>query len=198
MKVLIVLLCMGGGMFVLCCGGVIYIFSSVAKGVSNSPEDARRITQEIVEMDVPDRYTPMQSFEIEKIPFLPFIPSTKGAIYQGGEQNILMIFEIDIPAEDLGPDGTEEMRRAIEQQQGAQSLPQIEVDEQETEIRQYEIQGEQVDVIFAKGIDPETQQAMRQVTAVFSSENGVVMILLVATEEFYDEDEIDTMFKSMK
>ena len=59
-KVLIILLCVGGGSFVLCCGGGIYWFSSNFNA-SVDPAAVEEVTAEIAEIEIPDGFQPMQS-----------------------------------------------------------------------------------------------------------------------------------------
>ena len=52
-KVVIVLVCVFGGLFVLCCGVGIYFVSNAADSVTESPEDVIAITQDIVDIEIP-------------------------------------------------------------------------------------------------------------------------------------------------
>ena len=75
-KILIVLLCIFGGMFVLCCGGVVFFFYQLVPTESNGSEDVIAVQKEIADVDLPEEIKPKQSRRIDN-----FLLSLKLAIF---------------------------------------------------------------------------------------------------------------------
>ena len=192
-KVLIVLLCAGGGMFVLCCGGVIYIASNATNSMAESPEEVIAITQDIVEIEIPEQFVPQDGLDLDMI-----FMQMKIAAYSSTEADgMLMLMEMKVSG--LTPEEQEpEMRKAMRQQMGNQNFGEKELDLKKTETRTFTIRGRDIDFQFAEAEDPETGVAYRQVSGVFQGKGGTAFLMLQIEEEGYDEDVIVKMIESIK
>lgn len=100
-KVVLILACVFGGLFLLCCGGVIYFFWQVRKGfeVSDDPDTVAAVRREILDIELPPGYRPRQSFKMDiQIFNIQDIPKVKGVFYDTGKENgVLMLMEISNP-----------------------------------------------------------------------------------------------------
>ena len=79
MKIFVILLSIFGGIMLLCCGVGVYFFLQIKKGVSDDPAVVSKVTQEIVTIEIPKEFSPVQSVVVD----VPVIPKIKMVIYQG-------------------------------------------------------------------------------------------------------------------
>jgi hypothetical protein len=193
MKVLIVLLCMGGGMFVLCCGGGIFFFSKSANSSTEDPREVIAITQDIVEITIPEQFVPQGGINLDII----FMQMKVAAYTSTSGDGMLMIMEMNVSG--LTPEQQEpEIRKAMRQQMGNQNFGEQELDLIKTETRTFTIRGKEIDFKFAEAEDPNTKTAYRQVTGVFPGKGGTAFLRLQIEEEGYDENAVVKMIESIK
>lgn len=190
-KALIILLSIFGGLLLLCCGGVVYVVSKIKNSASGDPAVVKQVTQEIVTIDIPVEYRPIQSVEMD----LPIIPKIKMAVYQGAtESTSLVLMEINVPAEDIEAQQDEMRNNMKEQGRGGVELENVE----KLPLTEVTIQGQKVPFQFTKGNDPNTGKKIIQVQGVFKGKNGMIMLMLQVPEADYKRENIDKMLKSIK
>ena len=191
MKVLIVLLCGFGGLFVLCCGGGIYVVVKAANSATEVPEEITAITQDIVEIEIPEQFVPEQGIDLNMI----FMKMKMVSYTLTDANGKLMIMEMNIsgvPPEDQEP----QMRQQIRSKNFGEK--ELIVNEEKIETRTFTIRGKEVDFQFAEAEDPQTKTAYRQVSGVFPGKQGTAFLMLQIEEEGYDEDAVVKMIESIK
>ena len=196
MKVLIVLLCVGGGMFVLCCGGGIYVVVKVANSEKHTPEEVIAITNDIVDIEIPAGFkprVPQGGLDLDMI----FMQMKVVAYTPTDVDGILKIKEMNVfgaNSEDQEP----KMRRTMRQPMGNQDFGEKELILNKTEPRAFTIRGKEVNFKFAEAEDPDTGTAYRQVSGFFPGKEGTVLLMLQIEEEGYDEEAVVKMIESIK
>ncbi len=194
MKIVLVLLCLGGGMFLLCCGVGFYLFSQFKPEIKqNDPQAAAKTAQEIVSIEVAEQFQPSDSIKISGEVF-GFGMKMKMATYrpvkgQGG-LNLMQVHTTNMPKEFQDAQARQQMK-----QQGFDNR-QLNIEQAET--REFEIRGQKVPFLFTKAKDAQTGKVFRQVTGTFADKKGIVMLMLQVEEEFYDEEAVVRMLESIK
>jgi len=189
MKVLIILLCVGGLFVLVCCGGGIYLASQMDMDVNDDPEATKKVTAEIIDIEIPEVFEPKSSMSMNWIFF-----EMKLAAYEAKDnKGMLMITEIDMPMAEGDEQQQAEMRKSMQQQNfGERSLTII-----RSESREFEIRGETVKFQFAEAEDA-SDTPFRQVTGAFSGKGGAASLMLQIEEEQYDEEAVVKMLESIK
>lgn len=192
MKVLIILLCVGGGFGVICCGGMFYIGSKAADMVVQAPEKVIALTKEIVEIEIPE-----ESFSAKMgMNFDMFGVSMKMVAYESSPSGgALMLMEMDVPNSGSPEQQATEMRNAMRQQQG---VNQKQLNVGETETKTFTIRGEEIEFQFADAEDPNSKAAFKQITGVFSGKGGTALLLIQVPKESYDEERTVKIIESIK
>jgi hypothetical protein len=178
---------------VLCCGAAgvaVWRFGETAKTFmanmsTNDPEEIRKRTAEMVDIDIPDKYRPLQAVNMVAFQL---------AVYQAdpapdGASGTLTLMEMTMGA---GQEQQEEELRKSMQQQGAGQ--QFDVTKSET--RQIEIGGETIPFEFSEATQGE-QKKFHTVSGVFPGKRGTVMLQLVIPADEYDEAAVLQMLQSI-
>ncbi len=194
-KVLIGLLVAGGLFIVVCCGVGIYFFSRASV---TTPEGVRELTNEIIQIDVPDQFPPQFGVRLNFFG----MGGMKAVIYAddpndpSGSQ--LVILELSVP--DSGDDQLtkEELGRQLEQQGQAEQFQPKDLQDATIETRMLKVQGKEVEFEFIKGKSPDTGTVMHQVTGSFPNDNGIVVLAVQVPEDEYDEEVILKMIESIR
>ncbi len=190
MKVLILLLCLGGGCMLLCCGGIVYIWSQI-EWTQGDPVAAARAAAEIASIDVPDQFQPTDSMKME----FPFglmrmkVVSYKSTAGEGG----LVLTEMQIANVPL-----QEQEAQFRQQLREQGIDDRQLVVKESKSRTFKIRGRQVTFLFAQAKDAQSGAAFRQVSGTFPGKEGTAFLLLQIEEKSYDEEAVVKMIKSIK
>jgi hypothetical protein len=203
-KVLLVLGSLAGVALLACCGGVAFLavrFQGVAKTIAqnlptNNPQEIRARTARIVHIDIPPEFPPLAAIDL-------FV--MKQMIYgkQGGG-SMVMIMEINeamTGGQDAGSarEQRQEIMRQMRQQQGQQAASaDTELDEESSETREFEINGEKVQFEFIRGKSPNGGGPVRQVVGLFPGRQGTVMLMVMVPESEYDEAAIAKMIESIR
>lgn len=191
-KVVIVLVCVFGGLFVLCCGVGIYFMPNFDQSVTESPEEVTAITQDIVDIEIPEEhFLPQMGMDLDMV-----FMQMKMAAYTSKEgDGMLMIMEMKVAGST-----PEEQEAQMREQMRSQNFGEKDliVNEDEIETRTFTIQGKEIEFRFAKAKDPETGTAYRQVSGVFPGKGGTAFLMLQIEEEGYDEDVIVKIIESIK
>ena len=178
-----------GGLIILSCGGCI-IGSIVLfnNAVSEDPAQIKQVAQDITEIDVPDGYDPLFSFNMG---------FTMVAFGQEGDQSGRVLMLMAFP-EGMGDEQQmrQQMDQSLREQGKDHNLRQLNV-----ETRTYTIRGEECSVqIMHAEMDDGSE--VRQITAVFTAKDGrpAMLMLMMPEERWADggEQEMEAMFESMR
>jgi hypothetical protein len=194
-KVLLILGGVGGLFLLLCCGGLAIVGYKFKEAVGNlvttDPELIKTRTQDIVTIEVPPGFKPVQAMDMVVM---------RMVVYNGdgGDQSsVFMIMEFDKTMmqgnKKQQQDQMLQQMRAQQAQQGSNGDIQVE----ETQTREFTIAGRKTEFSFVKGKSNDGK-AVRQVTGSFPTVDGVAMLFLMVPEEKYDEAAIDRMLQSIQ
>jgi hypothetical protein len=200
-KFVLILGSIAGVCLLACCGGVVFMgwkFQNIAKDfMTMDPEVVRQRTEEIIHIDIPDDYAPTHAMKIDLMNV-----KMKQVAYQrkGSAGSMLMIMETtQPPMQGASPkQQREQMRQAMRQQAQQQGQANDEIDEQSSESREFTINGESVPFEFIKGTAAQGGVPTRQVVGIFPGREGTVMLMLMAPESEYNEEEIVKMIESIR
>jgi hypothetical protein len=169
--------------------------------ISMSAPEIKQRTQEIVQIEVPEGFVPVQGvkFDVPNVMTLKYVVYTKGA----NTQSLLMLMEMNKAG--MGAPGSadakqqrDEMLQAMRQQQGGGNQFNTAINEESHETREFNVNGKKIEFDFVKGTRPGTAAKARQVVGVFPSKQGVVMLMVIVNEDEYDEESIERMIKSIR
>ena len=187
--------------FVVCCGGagvVAWRFGDAAKKfvtdlTTTDPDEIRRQTAAMVDIDIPDEYQPMQGMNMVAVRMVMYqTPAT-----QDGSQGMLMLMEMAM--QQFGANAKQqeqELRKSMKQQHANQGYT-----SSKSETREIEIRGEKVPFEFVEGTNagtPGQEKKTHMITGVFRGKRGPVMLQLMIPDEDYDEDAVMKMLQSIK
>jgi len=201
-KVLLILGSIAGICLLACCGGVAFLgwkFQGVVQTFAENfttkdPNEIRARTAQIMHIDIPDSYPPLQAFDWMLM---------KQIIYGRQPGPMVMIMEMNEPMQGgQGAAGMKQQRqqmlRQMKQQQGQQpGNLNAEINEESSETREFTINGEKVPFEFIKG--NANGAPSRQVVGLFPGRNATtIMFLLMAPEAEYDEAAVVKMIESIR
>ena len=185
LKIVLWIVAIGVIFFVLLCGGVIFLaYRMVASG--RDPTVVRQVTRTITDIELPERYTPSMSFQLL---------GAKMVFYGQGNSSgrFLMIMQFSSGVQ-TNPD---EMKQQMEQNRQQQAGGPRGIHVEETETRPYSIRGQESQVMITKGVTDDGKKIV-QVTAPFIAKDGsVAMLMLLESEEEWDESEFEQILASM-
>ena len=186
-KILIGFFCLSGFLFLLCCGGLIYIFTQFKIETDQDPILAEQRVKEIADIEIPEGFEP----EVSGTADFFFISATFAAYEHEEADGALILGEVNLEIE-AGPEAEEEIRRAIRQEANERRLKIKSI-----ETREFEIRGETAEFTFAEA-ENEDGEAYRQVAGGFLTEDGTGLLILQLDEEHYDEDAVVKMIESIR
>ena len=174
----------------LCCAGGFFLYSKFDFEVSEDPEAAVALTEEVVEIDIPAGFEPEGLVRMDM-----FVMALDLAIYEYAEAHgMLLVGEIDIVGSDY-EDAREEMRESIEQSDVNEEDMRI----VSTETREFEIRGETARFEFTEAESTETGEPFRQVIGAFPGKNrSFAMVWYQLHEDYYDEAAAIRMIESIE
>lgn len=204
-KVLLILGSIAGLVLLACCGFGAYVFfhvqdfaQNLAKNMNISatqnPAEVRERTQQILRIDIPDDFKPVQAMEFMVMQW---------AVYQGksGPQSMLIIMEMNQQMIDPGRNRDAKQQRD-EMVQQLRQQPQVgtmeEIEEQTHETRTFTIGGKPVEFDFIKGKTRGSQAVVHRVVGVIPTENGIVLLMLTVPDADYNEEQITRMLESIR
>ncbi|MGQ0633920.1 MAG: hypothetical protein ACT4QC_04880 [Planctomycetaceae bacterium] len=192
-KVLLTLGVIGGICALLCCGGMFLVgwqFQKFAKNAMvDDPAAVRQRTDQIVTLEVPPGFEPKQAFDFV---LMRGVVYTKGA----GDDALLVLMEFGNQMIGNQQQQREQMRETLRQQQAQRGGGFPDLQDRETESREYTVKGEKASFEFVKGTTREGK-AMREVSGSFLTQNGVAMLMLRVPAEEYDEAAVVKMIESI-
>lgn len=191
-KVLMILLVVFGILLLACCGGVVYLYQQMKAGLSTDPAVVDRVTSDITDIDLPEKFKPLQSMEMK----IPFGPKMQMVFYRAGKApSVMMMIAVNVPMDEFNEEKQAEIRGNMKPQgEGAPELTDVE------SLKPFDvtIRGEEIRFDFIKGTDSKSGEKMIQVKGVFPGKSGAVMLLLVVTESEFKRAELETLLKSIK
>ena len=193
------LLILLGVLFVLvivaCCGGMIGFGWYFGKSVSEDPDEIIALTQEIVDIDIPEALPPQLSFDM-KIPFSGQ-QVMKWAVYADEATASLLVLASF--GEALQGQDEEALADQIEQslrQQGMASEQNVR--EWQRSTREIEVRGKPVSFDFATGEDVDSGARRIEVTGTFEGAGGSVLFSFSGDAEKFPEETIVEMIESIR
>lgn len=195
-KVLIILLCVFGGIGLLCCGGVVYIGFQFKNGFSEDPETVVSVTKKIAEIEIPATFSPVASVNFD---FWFFPAKVRMVIYQAKDQGgVLTLMEMVIPGAADDKAQEQQFRQNMKQQGQGQNIRDLTI--KKSVQKKFTIRGEEIAFTFAEAVDEASKEKFRQVRGVFpgKEKGSAVMLMLQLREKQYKEAEVVKMIKSIK
>jgi hypothetical protein len=184
----------------LCCGGagiLMWRFGDAAKDfmanmATSDPNEIRQQTKEMVDIEIPDNYTPIQGMNM--VAFQMVMYQTDQS--PDGSPGMLMLMGMSMPGANA-EEQEQQLRQSMQQQRGNQNFK-----ARKTETREIEIKGEKVPFEFSEGTSAEQagqDKTIHMVSGVFrGNENRPVMLQLTLPDDQYDEDAVMEMLQSIK
>jgi len=184
-KVLIVLGAFGGLSLLVCCGGAFYLFRKVQDIAKDATADR---PEKVVLIDPPPGFKQSQSVDM-------FVMRIVGYIHENNPKSTIALVEFNknvFPKMDPAQQRLQ-MRTQLQQQQGQERRIQVE----ETEKRTFTVCGKEVEFEFNVGKDDQGT-VVHEVMGVFETAHGLVLLLLIADEQQYDEAAVVKMIESIR
>jgi len=177
-----------GTLFILCSccgGGVFWVNSLFRQGLITDPVQVRRLGHEIATYTLPEGYNEWLGFD--------FLTAKIIAIVDNPASPEMMIFLMHVPvAEGVNPGETEQQLQGMMQHFNVQAID-FSFDRSEPRL----INGETVDLSYHTGTDGAGVR-YRQVTGLFESERGKVIILAQGPESDWDQGMLDHLLDSIR
>ncbi|KAA0137092.1 hypothetical protein FYZ48_16815 [Gimesia chilikensis] len=187
-KILLILLALGGIGMLLCCGGIFYAVRNVKAKVTENKQEITEIQNEIATINIPEYFVPQMGMSADVIGKKILM-----AIYEEKEKDgglVLMSFG-------LPNDGMVDMNKEFRQNLKQQNQNQRELKIDKTEQKEFEINGEKVEFTFAEGTD-KNDKRFHQVMGVFPGKTGATFLFLQIASDKYNAEDIENMIKSIK
>ncbi|HTI50359.1 MAG TPA: hypothetical protein VL475_05390 [Planctomycetaceae bacterium] len=194
-KVLLIIGCVGGVCLLLCCGGGVFVYFRMKDAIENAvvmdPQVIRQRTGEIVKIDIPPGFEPLQSVNALVMRWVVY-----GKNPDDGSRLKLMGMDRAM-VDSANPEVQKMQMLQMMQQQGTTPGGEPVFVSREAEQREIVVRGEPAKFEFAKGTAAASGKEMRQVTGSFKTPGGMGLILFVVPEESYDEAAIVRMLESI-
>lgn len=188
MKVVIILLSLGGVGMLLCCGGIFYAIRSSEFKVTENKQEIKEIQNEIATISIPTQFKPHTGMSMK----LGSI-KMRMAIYESeSRKGAIVLMSMGIPN-----DGMVDMEKEFRQNIKRQNQDQRDLDITKEEQREFTIKGQKLKFTFAEGTDKQGN-AFNQVTGVFAGNEGPSFLMVQVPADEYNEEEIVKMIESIK
>ncbi len=185
-----------GVVVLLCCGGgvaaMFFFGRGLQRATSEDPETIRRVTAEIVSIEVPPQLEPQMSLDYS----VPFVNrKVMMAIYgQKEDKSMLALFQVD---EKFG--NPKVMRAQFEQsmeESGRNEWNEVELKEAET--LKLEINGTDAEFKVGLGQRNKDDRHVWQATGTFEGKGGPAMLFMQLNAEDFTKEDAMAVLKSMK
>ncbi|MCA9016088.1 MAG: hypothetical protein KDA77_12215 [Planctomycetaceae bacterium] len=187
-KVLLILLGVGGVCLLLCCGGLFYAFKSTEFKMTEKKEDIIAIQNDITEITIPDSFKPQAGMSMKIVGM-----EMRMAIYEEtAKQGALILMSIGTP-----DDGMVDLEKEFQKNMRQNNQNQRELKITKEEKREFTIKGKKVNFNFAEGTDQNGKE-FHQISGVFSGKKGPAFLFVQVSAETYNEEEIVKMIESIK
>ncbi len=183
---------------ILCCGFVgtgLYTFSRMA---SDDPIRVKAVRQGIADIDVPEEFTPEQSFDLT----IPLVDRrlASWAVYEGQDgESILVLAEFGPDTEAVDVDGLlKQLHESLEEQGNHPK----EILVEETETQEFVIRGETSKFTIARGRPKDAEEGDDRdywlVTGTFPGHQGRAVLLLIADVAKFDRAKVIELLGSIR
>lgn len=190
-KVLLILLAVFGGALLVCCGFCGFMGYSFQPEMTDEADAVRARTQEIANIEIPEQFEPDSAGKIDNFLMQMNVATYESTVGQGQLMLAQMNFKLfDMPQEQQEA----QIQQSLEEQQGEETRN---LDIQESETRQFQINGKEVSFIFAEGEERRTGDKFHQVSGTFPGKEGTTFLMLQLDEEAYDEEAVVRMIESI-
>lgn len=181
----------------LCCGFFGIAGYTVSRFASVDPVEVRDVRQSIADIQVPEEFTPLQSFDFT----IPVIDRRmiSWVIYEGrDDMGMLVLAEFGADMDVDVDTAVDELERSLAEQ--GRHAKQVEINEDETEKQEFVIRGQPAEFIFAKGRakDSDDDREYWFVTGTFSGRQGQAVLLLIVDAEEFPRERIVELIESIR
>ena len=182
---------------ILCCGVVgtgVYTFSRLA---SLDPVRVVNVRQGIADVDVPEEFTPKQSFDLS----IPFVDRRliSWAVYEGRDKESLLVLA------EFGPDTVSDLDhllKELEKSLEEQGSHPTDIEVEDKEKQEFVIRGQPAEFTFARGRPKEREAGDDReywlVTGTFAGHQGKSVLLLIADAAVFDRARIISLIQSIR
>ncbi len=171
----------------VCCGGLALMgIWSIDRAMVTDPTQAAQLGSEIADYTLPVGYSEMFGMRLMGMDMLAIAPNPP-------QPDGMVIFLIKVPESDSIDQETlqKQIEGALQQQSSFQSLK-LTLDDVETRT----VNGQEVTLTYRKGEDG-AGTPYRQVSALFSVENGRVLLLAQGSAAEWDQQALDVLLDSI-
>ena len=181
---------LGGALLFCLCAAAIGTFTffkvgqKVSESVNSDPEAASQAAHEIADYDLPAGYEERMSMDIMFYSFVMIGPSSYGS----GEPLIMLAqFQAGADQEQM----EQQLRQSMEQQQNTRGMEMQLVD-----VKKATIRGEETEISIYEGTD-QTGRTMRQLITSFPGKDGIAMLMIMGSPEYWNDSEMDQFVESI-
>lgn len=182
----------------LCCGVVGTGLYTVGRMVSDDPVRVVAVRQGIADIEVPEEFTPEQSFDLT----IPFVDRRliSWVVYEGQDgESILALAEFGPDAEAVDIDGTIQKLLESLEEQGNQAK---EISVEQSEEHEVMIRGKSAKFTIARGKPKDApagdDREFWLVTGTFAGHQGKSVLLLIADTAKFDREQIIKLIESIR
>ena len=180
---------------VLCCGGILVSGWYFSNSVSEDPDQIAALTQEILEIDVPEDLRPKVAFDM-KVPFSGQKVMTWVVYADEATGSMLLLASF---GEALQGQNQDQLTAQLEQSLRQQGLaPEENVPHWERSTREIEVGGEPVSFNFATGEVADSGKRRIEVTGTLERADGPVLLTFSGDAEKFPEEAIVEMIESIR
>ncbi len=200
-----IFLCLGIGCGLLClliCGGFFSVgywaYSFMKNSTTTDPAVIRRLTADIVDIDIPQDLEPTVAIDI-KNPFSDNVPVITSVVYSNKETNshlLLQEFRGGTSDEKLAESIREQVRQALAR--NGHDRSEMNIEKIESETRELTIHGEPATFNVGKGTNRMTKDEVWRIDGNFAGKQGPARFTFTGSTATYSEEAIEKMLESMK
>lgn len=185
--ILILLAVFGGGVLLVCCGGLGFVWYQARNAGSTDPAKIREVTAEITDLDMPAEFEPKVSMSV--------FGALKLVVYARPNPEQGQIVLSAIATEGVAHPQQQEMMQQQWDGRGHGKTRNLKMLNSTT--REIEIRGTPVKFEIAEMEDPDSKQKLRRVLGTFPAKKGVAMLMMMVPEENYDEEAVVKFLESI-
>lgn len=187
-KVLLILMGIGGICALLCCGGIFYAVKQSEFKMTEKKDEIIEIQNEITQITIPNSFKPQAGMSMNIMG-----TSVRMAMYEEeSKQGALVLMSLGIP-----DDGMVDMEQEFRKSMRQNNQNQRELNITKTEQREFTIKGQKVNFDFAEGTD-QNDKKFHQVQGVFAGKNGPAFLFIQIAAKNYNEEQIVKMIESIE
>jgi hypothetical protein len=187
----------GCGVLVLLCCGVFgastwWMVRTAQKSITQDPAEVRRLTAEIVTIDIPESLPPKGGVDF-KMPIVGTQVMTGAAYGDDADEEVLLLGQF---GEMFNDENMQMQWRESMRTRGQRDWDDVEIDQ--TEKHEVEIHGQPANFRVAKGHVSKSNDEIWQVTGSFQGKAGPAMLILRVRASNFTKEQVLAMLDSMK